>query len=228
MSVPEAVRIDKPLRLADLLATAIRMFGRRPWAYAAVGVLQAGALLVTAVTPFAADLVILALAFSAAYALTVRLAVGDSITEALARVGRRAPVLAALALVVAVPFYLGSAWLVLLVLSALWLGLTTFAIPAAMVESPEVDAVGGRLVHALSRTAALARVEYIHAVGVVAALVVVYLVVGVVLAVALFSFADNGKLAALAIAQVVLAPFFFLGLTVLYFEQQARALERKG
>ena len=37
------------------------------------------------------------------------------------------------------------------------------------------------------------------------------------------SFADNATRIAIAIVQVVLAPFFFLGLSVLYFEQRARA-----
>jgi hypothetical protein len=36
-------------------------------------------------------------------------------------------------------------------------------------------------------------------------------------------FADNGQVIATALVQVVLAPFFFIGLSVLYYEQQARA-----
>ena len=39
----------------------------------------------------------------------------------------------------------------------------------------------------------------------------------------LAGFADNSQSAAIAIAQIVLAPFFFLGLGVLYFSQRARA-----
>jgi hypothetical protein len=38
----------------------------------------------------------------------------------------------------------------------------------------------------------------------------------------LTGFADNGNLAATVIANGVLGPFFFLGLSVLYFEQKAR------
>ena len=49
----------------------------------------------------------------------------------------------------------------------------------------------------------------------------------VILSLALFSFAENGRVAALAISQVVLSPFFFIGLSVLYFDQQARG-EVKG
>jgi hypothetical protein len=54
-------------------------------------------------------------------------------------------------------------------------------------------------------------------------LVVITLLVGIVLAVPLSSFADNSQQAAVAISQIVLSPFFFIGLTVLYFEQQVRA-----
>ena len=47
-----------------------------------------------------------------------------------------------------------------------------------------------------------------------------------ILSLALFSFAENGRVAALAISQIVLSPFFFIGLSVLYFDQQARAAEK--
>ena len=43
------------------------------------------------------------------------------------------------------------------------------------------------------------------------------------LAVGLVGFADNGRVIAAALVQVVLAPFFFIGLSVLYYEQRARA-----
>jgi hypothetical protein len=43
-----------------------------------------------------------------------------------------------------------------------------------------------------------------------------------VLAGTLIGFAENGRVVAAAIAQVVLAPVFYLGLSVLYFEQRVR------
>ena len=51
---------------------------------------------------------------------------------------------------------------------------------------------------------------------------VIYALLGPILAVLLTGFADNGNLAATVIANGVLGPFFFLGLSVLYFEQKAR------
>ena len=61
-----------------------------------------------------------------------------------------------------------------------------------------------------------------------AALVLVYVVLGNYLALALVGIADNGAVAAFLLVQVVLAPFFFIGLAVLYFEQRARALSSRG
>ena len=61
--------------------------------------------------------------------------------------------------------------------------------------------------------------------GVSAALVLAYALLGPVLAVLLSGFADNGSLAATVIASAVIGPFFFLGLSVLYFEQKARIAE---
>jgi hypothetical protein len=58
--------------------------------------------------------------------------------------------------------------------------------------------------------------------GVCAALVLIYALLGPLLAVLLTGFADNGSLAASVIANGVLGPFFFLGLSMLYFEQRAR------
>jgi hypothetical protein len=97
-----------------------------------------------------------------------------------------------------------------------------------MLEDPPLPGFAGRMVHALRRTAVLARVEYLHAAGVAAALIVVYILFSVALAAALSGYADNSRLVAQALAQIVLAPFFFIGLSVLYFDQRARALESAG
>ena len=71
----------------------------------------------------------------------------------------------------------------------------------------------------------LSRAAYLHAFGVIAALVLVQLLFSVILSVALSAYADNPLFVAQALTQIVLAPFFFLGLTVLYFDQRARSGE---
>ncbi len=217
------VEIHRPLRLGELIAAAVRIYGRRPLEFLALGLLQAGALVATVSLPFVADVVVVALAFGIAFAAVVRLVAGDPFAEALQRSLRLLLVVVTLGLVVGIPFALTASFLLFLILAAAWLGLAAFAIPAAMVETPEDTTYPGRIAHALRRTVELARTEYLHAFGVAAILIVITLLVGIVLSLALFSFADNGRVAAVAISQIVLSPFFFIGLTVLYFEQRARA-----
>jgi hypothetical protein len=133
-----------------------------------------------------------------------------------------------LTLVVAVPFVLAVTQLFLIVLGVAWLGLVCFSIPVSVLEQdPEARNWFERIGFALSRSVSLARVEYLHAVGIAAALVLLYVVLGIVLAGALVGFAENGRDVAVAIAQVVLAPLFFLGLSVLYFEQKVRSLSSR-
>jgi hypothetical protein len=123
-----------------------------------------------------------------------------------------------------VPFALAVTQLFLLLLAVAWLGLMGFSIPVAMLErDPEATRWFDGVAYTLTRSVSLARVEYLHAVGIAAALVLLYIVLGIVLATALVGFADNGREIAIAITQVLLAPLFFLGLSVLYFEQKVRA-----
>lgn len=226
-AAPEALEIRKPLRIGDLLAAAVRIYGSRPLAFLATGLIQGCALIATVWLPFAADLVLVALSFGVAFAVVARLVVGDSIEAAGQRTLGLLPVVASLALVVGIPFSFAASFLIFLIVAAAWLGLSTFAIPVAMIEAPEEASYAGRMAYALRRTVELARVEYVHAFGVAAIMIVLTLLVGVILSLALFSFAENGRVAALALSQIVLSPFFFIGLSVLYFDQQARA-EEKG
>jgi hypothetical protein len=225
-AAPEALDIRKPLRIGDLLAAAVRIYGSRPVTFLATGLIQGLALVATVWLPFAADLIVVALSFGIAYAVVTRLVVGDPIEAACARTLELLPVVASLALLVGIPFSFAASFLVFLIVAAAWLGLSTFAIPVALVEAPDAPGYAGRMAHALRRTVELARVEYIHAFGVAAIMIVLTLLVGVILSLALFSFAENGRVAALAISQIVLSPFFFIGLSVLYFDQQARAEEK--
>jgi hypothetical protein len=221
--------IHRPLGLSELLAETIRLYGHRFGAAIGVGLPIGGVYLVTFVTPPVVNIVIIAAAFTGSYAAAARVAAGDSLAEAWAQTGLRAPTLLVLALIVAVPFALAVTQLYLIVPAVAWLGLMGFAIPVAMLEQdPEAKTWFDRLGHTVSRSVALARAEYLHAVGVSAALVMVYIVLGIVLASTLVGFADNGREIAVAIAQVILAPLFFLGLSVLYFEQKVRAVSSRS
>jgi hypothetical protein len=223
-----SLTVDRPLGLSELLAETIRLYGQRFGAALGIGIPIGGAFLATLVTPTAVDIVIIALAFTGSYAAAARVAAGDPLAEAWAQTGLRLSTLLVLALVVAVPFALAVTQLFLFVLAVAWLGLMGFSIPVAMLEQdPQAKTWFDRLGYTLFRSVSLARAEYLHAMGITAALVIVYVVLGIVLAATLVGFADNGRAVAVAIAQVILAPLFFLGLSVLYFEQKVRALSSR-
>ena len=220
------VTIDRPLKLGELFAETVRLYGERLWSVVGIGIFLAGSLLAAHVIGHvAAFVVIVALAFTAAYAVSSRVAIGDPAAEAWAQVGIRIPVLLVLTLVVSVPFVLGRVDPLLLLFGVAWLAFVGLSIPVAMLErNPEQDTWYGRIGFALGRATVLARAEYLHVLGVMAAFVAVYLLLGPVLAILLTGFAENGSLVASLIANAVLGPFFFLGLSLLYFEQKARAL----
>jgi hypothetical protein len=215
---------DRPLPLGEILSETIRIYTARPWAAIGLGLVEGGAYLLAALTPDLLDVLLIALAFTAIYGAAARLVSGDSFAESWAQVGLRAPVLVVFTFVVAVPVVIALTYLFLLVVAALWIALMGFSIPVAMLErDPEVRNPLDRIAYSLLRSIRLARAEYLHALGVIAALIIIYLVLGVVLGVGLVGFADNAGMVAATLVQVVLAPFFFLGLSVLYFEQRARA-----
>jgi hypothetical protein len=221
--------IERPLKLGELLAETVRLYGDRIWASLGLGAIYAGTLFAASLVHDAASYAVAAFMVAATYGVASRLASGDSFREAWAQVAVRLPVLLVLAFVVGLPFVLASSYLVLLLLAAMWIALTGFSIPVVMLER-ESERQGwlASVGYALERTVALARTEYLHAAGVASALVAVNLLLGIFLTLALVGFAENTAEISTRLAQVVLAPFFFLGLTVLYFEQKARAVSSRG
>ena len=223
MSPPE-----RPLKLGELLAETVSIYGSRIRAAIGLGLVYAGGLLLAGIVHVAVYYIVTAIMFTMASGVAVRLVAGDSFGEACAQAAVRSPALLVIAVVSAVPFAAALSQLYLVLIAVGWLALTGFAIPVAVVEQPPDDRFVHRVGFALRRSLDLAKAEYLHAVGVVAALVMGVFVVGVVLFGSLRGFGGNGDLAAGAITQVVLAPFFFLGLSVLYFDQRGRALNPRA
>ena len=215
---------DRPLPLGEVIAETIRLYSERPRAALGLGAVVAGAFLLARIVPTLLEVVVIALAFTAVYGAAARIVSGDSFAEAWAQVGIRAPVLLILTFIVSVPFAIAYTGLYLLVLAVLWLALAGFSIPVAVLEREgNRDGVFGRIAYALDRSLRLARVEYLHAAGIVAALAIVYVLFAVLIGNALVGLADNSAVVAGALVRLVLAPLFFLGLAVLYYEQRARA-----
>jgi hypothetical protein len=217
--------VDRPLGLGEILAETVRLYGERVWAALALGFVYTAAIAGAALVHDALYYLVAAFMVAAAYAGAARLAVGDSFREAWGQVAVRLPVILVLALVVGLPFVLATSYLVFLLIAAAWIGLVGFAVPVAVLEREgDKPSFAARIAYALERALALARADMLHAAGVAAALVLLNYVLAIVLGVTLAGFGDNSRAVAVLLAQVVLAPFFFLGLAILYFEQKARAI----
>jgi hypothetical protein len=218
-----AQHVDRPLGLSEVFAETIRLYGERIGAVVGLGLVYAA---ITAAGGLAGDAVAVAatsIGFAATFAAAARLAAGDGFTEAWSQVAVRLPVLLVLSVAVAAPFVIAAEFLLLLLFAAAWLALAGFAVPVAMLERTDGhEPWYARISRSFERAVSLARTDYLHAFGVVAALTLVYLLFGVILTGLLRGFADNSELVAGILTQVVLSPFFFLGLVVLYYEQRAR------
>lgn len=226
METRSALRLDEPLRMTDVIGEAVRAYGRWVGPLACLGLVQAAAFLAQDVLPWGPNLVILAAAFVLSYAIVVRMLAGDGLRDAFVGIRGSLPLLAVLAAGIAIPFYLALSFLVFIPIAVVWLAMFSFTVPAVLIEPTGADTgrpLLSRAAWAIRRSAYLARTDFGHSLSVVVVLVLVYLFVGILLAGLLSSLGDNSQSAAIAIAQVVLAPLFFLGLGVLYFSQRARA-----
>jgi hypothetical protein len=98
-----------------------------------------------------------------------------------------------------------------------WFALLGLAVPAAMIE-------GLRFRDALVRGRQLGTADYAHALGSLAALVIVVGVAANTLSAILHTQGDNGQRVAVALSDLVLSPLLFLGGALLYLDQAARVV----
>jgi hypothetical protein len=203
----------------------MRLYGRRLWLGLLLGV-----------PPTLAGIVLAAAAdagASRAFGLTLALAVGAPATSvsfvgaAVLAAGQRPPArnlivafVAGLLVLLPVPFLA-----TLLILPALaWFALFGLAVPAAVIERLELKP-------ALRRALELARADYTHALGSLAAAAIVVLVSAGVLQFLLVQFGETASGLAAFIAVLLLSPLLLLTTSMLYFDQAARtaqAARRKG
>jgi hypothetical protein len=110
-------------------------------------------------------------------------------------------------------------------LSTTWL-LVPLAIFALVVLGAAAALVERRtFADAIRRGAGLARADYVHALGGIAALVVTLFLSGLVLVLLLHGFGDQAVRAAAVISLPVLSPVFLLGTALLYLDQAARVVD---
>jgi hypothetical protein len=191
--------------VGQVVAEAIRLYGRFPWKALPLGLPLAVAdslalgrsvaeriLILVAAAPFFT----LAYQWASALAADVRPGRGTWL---------RALALGTLVFVPAAVFF---PWFLLLAVA--WL---------ALVESLGVGA-------GLRRGVELCRADYVHALGSLATLVVVFVLTRVALGFLLREQADNTIRTAVFLADLVVSPLLYLGAALLYFDQAARVGSR--
>ena len=192
--------------VGQLIAETIRAYGDHFWQALPLGIpIAASTQISLGHSSNVQTLVLLAFAplVAAAYVRACQLVHGSRPTV-------RAYVLAVL-IFAPVPFLVR-----LIVLPAVaWLALFGLAVPASMIEH-----LGFRA--ALERGRRLGTVDFVHAVGSLAAAVIVVGVSELTLIALLRSQGQNGQRVAHALADVVLSPVLYLSGALLYLDQAAR------
>jgi hypothetical protein len=145
--------------------------------------------------------------FTLSYIGACRLAVGQRVS--------RPAMLNALGVGVLVFLPVGLlVWLFVLPAVA-WLAVLGLSVPVALFENRGIR-------ESMRQARRLATAGYIHALGSLATLVIVYVVGRSALVVLLAGQSGAGARTAFFLADVVLAPLLFLGSALLYFDQKAR------
>jgi hypothetical protein len=201
--------------VGQLVAEAIRLYGRRFWPSLALGIGPAALGVVTAALPGSArGAVAIAagpLLLSASYVGGAVLALDTERT--LRRLG--------LAFLVGIPAFVPLMVSRVVIFPGIYLlaigcfAAVGLAVPVTLVERRGALA-------AYRRALALARADVVHALGAVATLVIGIVVASLGLFVLLAAFGDAGGPAAAFVSLLVLSPLFFLGAALLYVDQQAR------
>jgi hypothetical protein len=216
-------RVERPLppplppaerTVGQLVAESIKLYGRHFMRALPLGVIVAAINQLTVGTDrivVGGILLLAAPVFSIAYAYACQL-------EAAGPAPRHSWVVATLVgTLVFVPAALLFPWFALA--AVLWLALAGLAVPAAMREGTTFTA-------SLRRGFELGRVDYIHAAGALATLVILFFLMRIGLALLLESQADNTVRTAIFLSDAVLAPLLFLGGAILYVDQDARLRSR--
>jgi hypothetical protein len=101
-----------------------------------------------------------------------------------------------------------------------YLALVGWVVPAAIAEG-----LGFRA--SFQRSFRLARVDYVHAAGGLATLVIVFYVTRLMMALLLRTGAESTERVAAALSDIVLSPILFVGAALLYLDQAARVEARQ-
>jgi hypothetical protein len=196
--------------VGQLIAESIRFYGTAFWQVLPLGLVLAIVDQASVRQTLAVQGIFYWLAtplFVAAYLWACRLVLGARPTTTAVTVG----------ILIWLPF---PALRAIFVLPAVaWLAFIGLAVPAAMVEQLSFR-------DALVRGRQLGTADYVHALGSLAALVVVVGIAGNTLSALLHTQGDNGARIAVLLSDLVLSPLLFVGGALLYVDQAARVGSR--
>jgi hypothetical protein len=202
--------------VGQLIADAIRLYQRRFWRVLALGLgptaFTVGAGLFDGGVQIAYAAVVGPVVLAATYVLAVKLATHHTAAigpALLAGVVALFPLAISRALIFPGIYFLALAWFALLGLS----------VPSIMIE-------GRSLAGGFRRGFQLARADFVHAFGAVAAIAVIVIVSIFSLSLFLAGFGSQSVTVAAVLAIVVMSPLFFLVSALLYLDQKARLESR--
>jgi hypothetical protein len=197
--------------VGQLVAESVRLYGRRFWPSLALGIGPAATTVAAYEVGTRPALAVVALAWVASFSLAY---VGACALVAPSRPEprrMRAGLLVGAAVALPMPFLSALA----VVPAVLWFAALGLAVPASVLE-------GTSAVRSFRRGFALARADFVHALGSVAALAVVVFLTQVLLFSLLHGASRQGVAVAGFLASLVIAPLLFLGTALLYYDQAAR------
>jgi hypothetical protein len=196
--------------VGQLVAETIRLYGRRFWLALPLGL---GVATLDQLAGISRDAWLVLMLTGGAAVLSASYVAGSAIASG-TRLTARSAVTAFAAGVIAfvpVPFLL----LVFVLPAVAWLAFVGLAVPVAVVERTGVAP-------ALRRATHLARADYVHALGSLATLAIVYFLTRFMLTLLLHGQGEQTERIAIFLADLVLAPMLFLGAALLYYDQAAR------
>jgi hypothetical protein len=196
--------------VGQLVAETLKIYGDNLWASLALGIsvtiinqISVGHNTSFQVLVLAAGAPLMAASFTGASAIVggVRPRRGDVVR----------------AVIVGSVVFVPAAFLTLLfVLPAVaWLALVGLVVPVLVLERPGIEA-------AFRRAIQLVRAAFVHALGSLATLAILFGLVKLTLVLLLRDLGDAGERAALGLGDLVMSPLLFLGGALLYVDQAAR------
>jgi hypothetical protein len=204
----------------QLVGEALRLYGRRFWRSLALGLGPVLVAIAVNALPTPERLIFAATAGSLVLTLCY---VGACLLARGVETTRRSlatAVLVGVLVFAPVPFLTR----ILIFPAVVWLALFGLSVPIALYERKGVQ-------ETLGRAFALARADFVHALGSLAALAIVGLVSAIALSSLLVQFGDQARSTAALLPLLLVSPLLLLGAAELYFDQAARVAPsglRKG